>query len=248
MDLLTQAHPSEPARDMATSAALLSQIAARAAKPSIRVYRPGATAAFGSLDRLRSGFLRATEAAIAAGLVPIMRVAGGHVACYDADSVIVEVFRPETTVVGGLEARFEDLAELLTDALTAIGVTVDVGQLPGEYCPGRFSVHLSDGPKIAGIAQRVIQGASLTSAVIVVAGGARLRAAIASIYAALEIPIDIDVAGAIDDREANLDATDVFIALPRACAARYALTPHPTLHAPCSSTWVAPSHRGREGS
>ena len=42
------------------------------------------------------------------------------------------------------------------------------GNCPGEYCEGLFSLHLSGGPKVAGIAQRVIRGASLTTAVIAV--------------------------------------------------------------------------------
>ena len=54
---------------------------------------------------------------------------------------------------------FAELAGLLRDALAADGIDVEVGERPGEYCPGRYSVHLRDGPKVAGLAQRVVSGA-----------------------------------------------------------------------------------------
>ena len=122
--------------------------------------------------------------------MPVVRLGGGHAAVYDRDCVIVEIVRTQEGILGGLEERYTDLAELLTETLAALEMPVLVGELPGEYCPGRFSLHLQDGPKVAGIAQRVISGASLTTAVIVVDGGPALRETIGALYGALEVPVD----------------------------------------------------------
>jgi lipoate-protein ligase A len=220
MQLLHESHPDEPAIDIALSAALLSQTAIGESGPSIRIFRPGPTAAFGSLDRLHGDLPSAAAEARAAGLTPVMRLGGGHAACYDEDCIIVEIFRPETTVVGDIETRFADLAELVAAAVVSLGIGVAVGVLPGEYCPGRFSIHLTGGPKIAGAAQRVIKGASLTNAVIVVGGGDRLRASIGTIYASLGIHIDVKAAGAIDDHYA-IGTADVLDAIRRTASIRY---------------------------
>ena len=52
---------------------------------------------------------------------------------------------------------------------------------------------------MAGIAQRVIRGASLTAAALIVEGGPALRAVIADVYEALELSVDLSVAGALAD-------------------------------------------------
>jgi lipoate-protein ligase A len=55
--------------------------------------------------------------------------------------------------------------------LEPLGASCTISALPGKYCPGDFSLHLSDGPKIAGAAQRVISGAALYTATILVEHG-----------------------------------------------------------------------------
>ena len=67
-----------------------------------------------------------------------------------------------------------------------MGIVARVGELPGEYCAGEWSVNAA-GVKLAGTAQRSIRGASLVTAMLIVEGGARLRAALVDVYAALEI-------------------------------------------------------------
>lgn len=219
IDLVTAAHPDDPAFEMALTQATLDGVAQRTAAETVRVYRPGATVAFGRLDRLRSGFDAACRAALTHDRVPVLRLGGGRAAAYDHDCIVVEVIRAQEKLIGGLEERFADLVDLLHDGLAGAGVAVEVGELAGEYCPGRFSLHLPDGPKVAGVAQRVISGASLTTAVLVVAGGDALRATIADVYAALELPVDVATAGAVADRHPDVAVAALEAAL-RDLAAR----------------------------
>lgn len=60
-----------------------------------------------------------------------------------------------------------------------------------------------------GVAQRVIKGASLTTAVIAVGSGDRLRAVTDRIYQDLAIPLDVSTVGAIADRFVDLDVSAV---------------------------------------
>jgi octanoyl-[GcvH]:protein N-octanoyltransferase len=222
--LLTDGHPTEPEVDMARSEDLLRAVAQREAPETVRIYRPGPTVAFGRAEVRRPGYSAAQGLARARGYVPVVRLGGGQAAIYDRDCVIAEVVRGQTGIIGGLDERYADLADLLTGALGVMGTPVQVGELPGEYCPGRFSLHLPEGPKVAGIAQRVVSGASLTTAVLVVNGGERLREAVRAIYAALATPVDPSVAGALTDRHPGARAEAVARRLAAAARTRYAIT------------------------
>lgn len=225
VDLLTASTPEHPALDMALSAALLEGVARGGAPETVRVYSPGPTVAFGRLDRLRPGFRAACLAARSHARVPVLRLGGGRAAAYDQESVVVEVVSRQSGVFGGLEHRFTDLVELLERALAETGVAVECGELPGEYCPGRFSLHLPGGPKIAGVAQRVVSGASLVTAVVVVGGGESLRATIADVYDALEVPVDPARAGAVHDHHPGIPVAAVSAAVLGAVRQRYGTVP-----------------------
>jgi octanoyl-[GcvH]:protein N-octanoyltransferase len=224
MRLLIDSHPDRPAEDMRFSAELLRAVADRSVPESLRLFVPGPTAAFGRMDALRPGFAQAERIAAQYGYVSVVREAGGHAAAYDGGSVVVEVFRTRGADMGGLEERFADLTELLTDALGDLEIPVDLGELPGEYCPGRFSLHLPGGPKVAGVAQRIVRGATLTAAILTVAGGDRLREVIAPVYAALGESVDPAAAGALTDHHPAISVTQVTEALRDQARRRYRLS------------------------
>lgn len=225
MLLITAAHPDAPALDMALSEVLLRAVAAGTQPACARVFRPGPTVAFGRRDALLNGYPAAREAAIAHGYLPLLRLGGGHAAAYDEGSVIVELITAETGVGVGLEERFASAAALLQEALADLGLPAEVGELPGEYCPGRWSLHANGSTvKLAGLAQRSIRGAALTTAVLVVEHGAALRAVLVDVYAALGLIWDPATAGAAEDLRAGLRATDAATAVSAALGRRGPLT------------------------
>ncbi len=214
-----ESHPSDPVAEMAYSAMLLRAVAAGERPACARVFRPGPTLAFGRRDALAPGFAAAQAAARAHGYVPVVRLGGGHAAGYDEGAVIVELVTVQARVGTGIEARFAAVAQLLGDALRGLGVVPVVGELPGEYCPGRWSLHAEGSTvKLAGIAQRSIRGAALTTAVVVVEGGARLRDVLVDVYAALDLGWDPATAGALEDVRPGVRAADLESAVLRALA------------------------------
>jgi octanoyl-[GcvH]:protein N-octanoyltransferase len=232
MELLTISHAGDPALDMALTAAMLEAVAGGDRVERARVYRPGPTVAFGRMDRLSRGFPAACEAARVRGLTPLVRLGGGRAAVYGPECVVIELIRPAGRISEGLEERFVELAELITAVLVRSGVASEIGELPGEYCPGRFSVHLRAGPKVAGLAQRVVSGAALTTAVVVVDGGPVLREAIGAIYAALELDVDPSTAGAITDQHPGVRTASIVTGAIELLAERCELTaggPEPRL-------------------
>ncbi|MGZ8632886.1 MAG: lipoate--protein ligase family protein [Solirubrobacteraceae bacterium] len=199
MYLLRDSFPERPALDVAVSHALLLRVARGEVQPSVRLYRPVPTLAFGRLDVLRPGFAEAGEAARDAGFDPIVRLAGGHAAAYHEPSLIYEEIVAQRDVTAGLHDRFRDAADLLAGALAGLGVQTQVGEIAGEYCPGAYTVSAAGRLKLVGSAQRAVRGAALLSAFILVGDGDRLRAALFDVYRALEIAWRPETAGALED-------------------------------------------------
>jgi octanoyl-[GcvH]:protein N-octanoyltransferase len=197
--LLRESFPEPRALNIAVSHALLQRVAAGQLGAVARLYRPGATMAFGRLDALRPGFAEAGAAARQHGFEPIVRLAGGHAAAYDDLSLIYEEITPELDVTAGLHERFREVAALLASALDRLGVDAHVGEIAGEYCAGAYTVSASGRVKLVGIAQRAVRGAALVTAFVLVGGGARLRSALVDVYSALELDWDPSTAGALDD-------------------------------------------------
>jgi octanoyl-[GcvH]:protein N-octanoyltransferase len=183
---------------------------------ALRIFRPGPTLAFGRLDLLLPGFGAACRAARRRGYVPVARSAGGHAAVYDEECLVVEHVTRAEDVTAGLQERFEAQSSLLRAALAGLGADARIGELPGEYCAGAHSINLGGRIKVAGIAQRAIRHGALTTAVVVVGGGERLRAAIAEVYGALGLAVDPARAGAVDDELPGLGVDRVAAAIERA--------------------------------
>lgn len=162
------------------------------------MFRPRATAAFGRLDRLRPGYAAALEAARDHGFEPMLRPVGGHAVVYDDRSVVFEEVTAHDDIAAGIQDRFRRGTDRIVAALRSLGLDPAVGELPGEYCAGSYSVSI-DGIKVVGSGQRVVRGAALFAAVVLVGGGADIRAALTDIYAALELDWAPSTAGAIQD-------------------------------------------------
>jgi lipoate-protein ligase A len=177
-----------------------------------RVFRPGPTAAFGRLDRLRPGYADAQDAARRHGFEPILREGGGHAVVYDERSVVLEEVTASEDIVAGIQDRFDEGTARIVAALRSLGLDPHIGELPGEYCAGAHSVSLS-GIKVVGTAQRVTRGAALFAAVVLVGGGDAIRAALTDIYAALELDWDPSTAGAIQDVAPHITPESVETAL-----------------------------------
>jgi lipoate-protein ligase A len=142
----------------------------------------------------------------------MLREGGGHAVVYDERSVVIEEWTPNDEIVTGIQERFDAGTARIVEALRSLGLDPQVGELPGEYCAGAHSIHLG-GIKVAGSAQRVIRGAALFAAVVLVGGGDSIRAALTDIYAALDLDWEPSTAGAIQDVAPSVTPESVEAAL-----------------------------------
>ncbi len=215
----------DPVLDLALATALLAQVASGQRGAVLRVYRPAPTVAFGRRDSFLAGFERAAAAATSAGFTPAIRSAGGRAAAYHEECLVIDEIVPARDAMADVDARFAAEAESQAEALRGLGIDARVGEVPGEYCPGRFSVNARGQTKLIGAAQRIISGAWLFSTVVVVRGGARVRAVLEEIYAALELTWDPATVGSVADEWPAATVAGVQEALLAPLASRYRLAP-----------------------
>ena len=181
------------------SRALLQRVAAGELPETLRLARPGAMVAFAKQDAVAPGYANAVHAARAVGFEPVLRLAGGRAAVFHEQTIALAHAVPDRTPRAGIHSRFGWTAELISRALRGLGVDAGVGDVPGEYCPGGYSVNAREAVKLAGIGQRIIAGASHLGGVIVVGGAERVRDALVPVYGALDLSWDPATAGAVED-------------------------------------------------
>jgi octanoyl-[GcvH]:protein N-octanoyltransferase len=209
VDLVDGSAGADPALDVALPHALLGRVAARHRGPVLRSYRPRPTVAFGRRDSFLAGFPDAVAAAKRHAFTPVVRGAGGRAAAYDEGCLVFDLVMPAADSMNGIQARFSVEAELQARALRGLGVDARVGEVPGEYCPGEFSVNARGRTKLIGAAQRIVSGAWLLSSVVVVEPAAELRAVLEDVYAALGLEWDPATTGSVADEAAGVSIDDV---------------------------------------
>ncbi|WP_143426829.1 lipoate--protein ligase family protein [Georgenia soli] len=201
-----------PRVDIGIGPALLAAASRSTRAGWMRIYRPAATVAFSRRDTLSPGFPAAVELAQNHSFEPVLRAPGGRAAAYHGGALCLDLVVSADDPTSAAMRRFEDLSALLVGALQSLGVDAQVGELPAEYCPGRFSVH-AQGMKLVGSAQRLAKSAWLLGAVILVEGGDPVRNVITDVYRALDQPLDVRTVGALEDLVGGVSVEDVESAL-----------------------------------
>jgi octanoyl-[GcvH]:protein N-octanoyltransferase len=197
--LVRQPCPDNPVLGTAVSRAILSRVAAGELAPTLRLHRPAAVLAFSRQDRASPGFPAAVRAAREAGFEPVLRLAGGRAAVFHERTLACSWAIADPRPAARTAERFRELAELVAAALHGLGVDARVGEVPGEYCPGAWSVNAGGRTKLVGIGQRLVAGAAHRGAVVVVGGSDRIRDVLAPVNDALGLPWDPATAGSVED-------------------------------------------------
>lgn len=212
ISLITDSYPAVPGLDTTLARALLRSVSAGRLGETFRIYSPGRIMAFGKRDTLEPGFAAAAAAARRFGYTPLVRLAGGRAAVFHENTLAFGWTLPITDPRTDIQQRFQSLAELLVRAFGRLGVAAAIGEIPGEYCPGRFSVHHSGGRKVMGVGQRLAQRAAHVGGVIVIDDAAAINTVLNPVYGALGVDFDPDATGALADESRSVSATDVVAA------------------------------------
>jgi octanoyl-[GcvH]:protein N-octanoyltransferase len=184
-----------PALDTAVGRVVLERVDAGELPATLRLSRPPRVVAFSARDARAPGFTAAAAAARAEGFTPILRLAGGRAAVFTPDTIAFAWAVPTATPASGIEDRFATLAGCLRDAFGSLGVDARVGEVPGEYCPGSWSVNVGGVRKLAGVGQRLLRAGAHTGGVVVVADGGGINRVLLPVYAAMDVGFEPSATG-----------------------------------------------------
>lgn len=211
--------------DTGVSHALLERISAGELAETFRIYQPTRVMAFGKQDRLAEGFTQAVQVARDHGFDPIIRMPGGRAAVFHEETVAFSWTIPSSDPVRGIRERFEAANTMITDALSRVGVPATTGEIPGEYCPGEFSVHHAGEIKLAGIGQRLARHAAHVGGVLVVGDTEGTRDVLVPTYRSLGIGWDPGTVGSINDIAPEIDVQNVIDAIVEVLAEQRSIVP-----------------------
>jgi octanoyl-[GcvH]:protein N-octanoyltransferase len=223
LSLIRHGYPERPAFGTGVSEAIMWRVASGELGPTFRLHRPARELAFSKHDRASAGFAPAVRAARAAGFEPVVRLAGGRAAVFHEGTLAFAWSTPAERPTKGTHERFSLAAEIVTGALKRLGVDARIGEIPGEYCPGAWSVNAGGRVKLAGLGQRIVRGAAHIGVVVVVTDSDAIREALVPVYEALELEWDPETTGAIEDEVAGISLDDAEGAILAELAERYEL-------------------------
>lgn len=213
-----------PAGDTAVSRALLQRVDAGELPATLRLSRPPRVVAFSARDARTPGFAEAVAATHDHGFAAVLRLAGGRPAVFTPATIAFALAQPDAAPAAGITRRFQVMAEALRDAFVALGIDARVGAVPGEYCPGDWSVNARGVVKLAGVGQRLLRGAAHTGGVVVVDDEVAIRAVLTDVHAAMGIAWNPDATGAVAG-ETTVAWETVRAAIATAFAATHELSP-----------------------
>ncbi len=218
--LLQDQELRDPLLDIAVGPALLHQAArgpsmSPGAAPVLRIYRPRPTVAFSGRDCSAPGIGRAGAAARAHGFTPVRRGAGGRAVAYHGGALCIDHVSPDDAEKRSIAERFVLFGAMYRQMLRSLGLEAAVGEVPGEYCPGEYSVNDGHGHQLIGTAQRLVPGAWLFGTVVVIRDREPLREVLEAVHAELELDWDPATVGAIRRQLARSTARRRGSARPR---------------------------------
>jgi octanoyl-[GcvH]:protein N-octanoyltransferase len=224
LHLIRHSFPDQPELSTEVSRTILRRVAAGELPPTIRIHRPGDEVAFGRQDVASPGYAAAAEAARAAGFAAVERLAGGRAAVFHQGTIAIARAYSDPQPPKRTYARFEEMAGLIADALRGLGVDARVGEVPGEYCPGAYSINARGTTKLAGIGQRMIRGGAHMGGVVVASGGLGITRVLEPVYRALELDWNPATSGSVSDELGReVDPGEIEEALLAELAKRYDL-------------------------
>lgn len=221
--LLTEQYPDRPAFDTAVSHALLRQAGSDGLAESLRLHQPGSIVAFGRRDVVSAGYRRAVAAGRGAGYEAVERLAGGRAAVFHSGTIAFGWTIPTLAPRETIRPRFEALDEVLLAAFRALGADARVGEVPGEYCPGAYSINVSGRHKVMGTGQRIIGRAAHVGGVVVVDGGDRIAEVLIPVYEALDLTWNPTSSGDLAGAVPGVTRADVLAAIVAEFDRRYDL-------------------------
>ncbi len=188
----------------------------------LRFRRPPPTAAFSPQDTTHPDYERIKEQTRAHGFEPIERGTGGRLTIFDEHALAVTLIWPHPEPHAHTIRRYDIFSGIIADALKSLGIDARVGELPNEYCPGKFSINAGGQVKLVGIAQRMNRRCVQMGAIIAVERSEKACSAIGKAYQSMGLSFDPETYGAVTELVTGLTYDKARSEIRHAVAAAFA--------------------------
>lgn len=206
--------------DLARSVDLLREVASGAGPARLlRLYAPTPTLALTRRESRMPGYARAVAAAHRLGFAPAIRPTGGRAVAYDETCLVFDLVDRDDALPGPT-AFFAQAGSTIVEALRGLGVDARLGEVPGEYCPGEYSINARGTVKLIGTSQRAMTGARMLSGMLAFGSVERFVAVLTEANEALELAWDPRTFGSLLTEAPAVSRADVEHALAAAFVAR----------------------------
>ncbi len=175
----------------------------------LRFRRPRPTAAFSPQDTTHPDYEQIKQRAQARGFEPIERGTGGRLTIFDENALGITIIAPHAAPHEDMIKRYEILSNAIALGLHNLGIDARVGELPNEYCPGKYSVNAEGRIKLVGVAQRMNQRCLQMGAIVSVHRSEEACAGIAEAYRGMGLNFEPKTYGAIADLQPSLTYAEV---------------------------------------
>lgn len=224
LQLLGGTWSDEPGLDTALNKLIVDRVSAGEMESSIRLYVPAREVAFARRDAVAPQYPAAVAAAEAVGFTAVERLAGGRAAVFTEHTIAFSLAIAEADPRTTIHKQFQEMSEIIVTALGRLGIESAIGEVPGEYCPGDFSVHHQHRIKLMGVGQRLAKRAVHVGGVIAVNRTDLLLRALVPVYRALELEWRPGTTGSLGDIVREISNDSVLAALKAELATRFELT------------------------
>ncbi len=184
--------------DTATSRAILRAVSAGDMPETFEIGLSSRVLAFGKHDTSSPGFRASVDIAASRGFEPTVRIAGGRAAVFHEATVRFGWTRMVDDPASTMHDGFRQLSTIVTETLGDFGIHGTIGEVPDEYCPGQYSVHIA-GRKVMGVGQRLTRNAAHVGGVLVLDNSQVINEVLVPIYTELGLPLDPSATGAVSD-------------------------------------------------
>jgi len=201
-----------PENEIEVAPRLLRYSIEKSAGTFARIYRPQRTVALTSRDKSTNGYSSALLQAENLGFTPVVRSPGGRAVAYHEESLVLDVMSHDPNPHELINKRFEAIGEIFIETFDRLGIHAELGQVPREFCPGKYSV-ISQNVKLVGTAQRIMRGGWLIGASVIVRNAAPIREVLNNVYRALDLDMDPSTVGSLNEINSTISVDEVTTAL-----------------------------------
>ena len=212
LKLVEGPHFLKPQNDISIAPRLLKYSIGKSTGSLARIYRPQRTVAFTSRDISTAGYADAVTQAENLGFSAVKRSPGGRAVAYHEESVVFDLLSHDPNPHKFINERFQAMGEVFIETFARLGINSHLGELPREFCPGKYSV-VTDSVKLVGTAQRVTPGGWLIGASVIVRNVAPVREVLDYVYRSINVDMDPSTVASLNEFDSGISVEDLINSL-----------------------------------